>query len=149
MALYPIFIVAAVIALDQIIKIALVKALENGQITVINNFFHLIYVENYGIAFGMFKNKTLFFIITQSLLSVLIAFMIYKFHDKSIPMTICMSLILGGAIGNLIDRIRLGYVIDYFSFTIFPPVFNLADSAIVVGAILLSLILVFDKSINI
>jgi len=147
--LYPIFIVAAIIALDQIIKSTLVKALASGQITVIKNFFHLVYVENYGIAFGMFKNKTLFFIITQCIISVLISFVIYKFHSKSISLTICLSLILGGAIGNLIDRIRLGYVIDYLSFTIFPPVFNLADSAIVVGAILLSLILVFDKNIKI
>ena len=147
MALYPVFIVAAVIALDQIIKNVLAKALVHGPISVIKNFFNLIYVENYGIAFGMFKNKTMFFIITQCIISVFIAFMIYKFHNKSISVTICMSLILGGAIGNLIDRIRLGYVIDYFSFNIFPPVFNLADSAIVVGAILLSLILVFNKDI--
>ena len=149
MALYPIFIVAVVIALDQIIKNVLVRALADGPITVIKNFFYLIYVENYGIAFGMFKNKTLFFIIAICIISVLVAFMIYKFYDKSIPVTICLSLILGGAIGNLIDRIKIGYVIDYFSFTIFPPVFNFADSAIVVGAILLSLILVFDKSIQI
>lgn len=147
--MYPVLIAAAVVVLDQIIKNVLVKALENGSITVIKNFFYLVYVENYGIAFGMFKNKTLFFIITQCIISVLIAFMIYRFHDKSIPVAICLSLILGGAIGNLIDRIRLGYVVDYFSFTIFPPVFNLADSAIVVGAILLSLILIFNKDIKI
>lgn len=147
--MYPVLIAAAIVALDQIIKNVLVKALANGSITVIKNFFYLVYVENYGIAFGMFKNKTLFFIITQCIISVLIAFMIYKVHDKSISVAICLSLILGGAIGNLIDRIRLGYVIDYFSFTIFPPVFNLADSAIVVGAILLSLILVFNKEIKI
>ncbi|HWQ29814.1 MAG TPA: signal peptidase II, partial [Negativicutes bacterium] len=67
----------------------------------------------------------------------------------SMPATICLSLILGGAIGNLIDRLRLGYVVDYLSFSIFPPVFNFADSAIVVGAILLSIILVFDKRIQI
>ena len=145
--MYPILIAATVIALDQIIKKVLVKALEGGSITVIKNFFNLVYVENYGIAFGMFKNKTMFFITTQSIISIFIAFMIYRFHNKSIPVTICLSLILGGAIGNLIDRIRVGYVIDYLSFTIFPPVFNLADSAIVVGAILLSLILVFNKNI--
>ncbi|HOE57893.1 MAG TPA: signal peptidase II, partial [Bacillota bacterium] len=69
------------------------------------------------------------------------------FHNKSISVTVCLSLILGGAIGNLIDRIRMGYVIDYLSFTIFPPVFNLADSAIVVGAILLCLIIAFNKNI--
>lgn len=147
--MYPVLIIAAVVALDQIIKNVVVKALADGPITVIKNFFYLVYVENYGIAFGMFKNKTLFFIITQCIISVLLAFVIYKFQDKYISVTICLSLILGGAIGNVIDRIRMGYVIDYFSFTIFPPVFNLADSAIVVGAILLSLILVFNKEIKI
>ena len=147
MAVYPILIAAAVTVLDQVIKNYLVKALAAGQITVIKNFFYLTYVENYGIAFGMFRNKTLFFIISISIISVLVAYMIYKFHDKSVPVTVCLSLILGGAIGNLIDRIRLGYVVDYLHFSIFPPVFNFADSAIVVGAILLSLILVFNKDL--
>ncbi len=147
--MYSVFIAAAVIALDQIIKSVLVKALADGQITVIKNFFYLTYVENFGIAFGMFKNKTLFFIVAICIISILVVFMIYKFHKVSIPVTVCLSLILGGAIGNLIDRIRLGYVIDYLSFTIFPPVFNFADSAIVIGAIVLSLLIVFDKSIQI
>jgi len=106
-------------------------------------------VENYGIAFGMFKNKVLFFIVTNCIISAAVAFMIYKYRNKSVPVTICLSLILGGAIGNVIDRIKFGYVIDYLSFTIFPPVFNLADSAIVVGAILLSLLLIFGKDIKI
>ena len=147
MAVYPILIAAAIVALDQVIKNVLVKALAEGQITIIKNFFYLSYVENYGIAFGMFRNKTLFFIIAISIISAFVAFMIYKLRRVSVPVTICLSLILGGALGNLIDRIRLGFVIDYLHFTIFPPVFNFADSAIVVGAILLSLILVFNKDI--
>lgn len=147
--MYPVLIAAAVVAFDQIIKNILTKALASGPITVVKNFFNLVYVENYGIAFGMFKNKVMFFIVTNCIISVVMAFMIYKFRFKSIPVTVCLSLILGGAIGNQIDRIRLGYVIDYLSFTIFPPVFNLADSAIVVGAILLSLLLVFNKDISI
>lgn len=147
--MYPVLIAAAVVVFDQIIKNLLTKALASGPITVIKNFFNLVYVENYGIAFGMFKNKVIFFIVTNCIISVVMAFMIYKFRYKSTPVTVCLSLILGGAIGNNIDRIRLGYVIDYLSFTIFPPVFNLADSAIVVGAILLSLLLVFNKDISI
>lgn len=146
--MYPIFIAAAVIAIDQLAKNILVKALAGGPITVIRNFFNLVYVENYGIAFGMFKNKTVFFIITQMLISLVIIYVIYRFRNKSVPLTICLSMILGGAIGNLIDRIRLGYVVDYLSFSIFPPVFNFADSAIVVGAILLSLLIVFNKDIQ-
>jgi signal peptidase II len=147
--LYPVLIAAAVIISDQIIKNILAKALASGPITVIKDFFYLVYVENFGIAFGMFKNKVLFFIVTNCIISAVVAFMIYKYRRISVPVTICLSLILGGAIGNLIDRIRFGYVIDYLSFTIFPPVFNLADSAIVVGAVLLSLLLVFSKDISI
>ena len=146
--MYPIFIAAAVIVIDQITKNMLVKALADGPITVIRNFFNLVYVENYGIAFGMFKDKTIFFIVTQLLISVVIMYVIYRLRNKSVPLTICLSLILGGAVGNLIDRIRLGYVIDYLSFSIFPPVFNFADSAIVVGAILLSVLIVFNKDIQ-
>ncbi len=147
--MYPVIIAAAIILSDQVIKSILVKRLEGGPITVIKNFFSLVYVENYGIAFGLFKNKTLFFIITQSIISLLIMFVIFRLRNKSMPATICLSLILGGAIGNLIDRIRMGYVIDYLSFSIFPPVFNLADSAIVSGAILLCFILLFNKDIAI
>ena len=147
--MYPVLIAAAVIISDQIIKNILAKALASGPITVIKDFFYLVYVENFGIAFGMFKNKVLFFIVTNCIISAVVTFMIYKYRRISVPVTICLSLILGGAIGNLIDRIRFGYVIDYLSFTIFPPVFNLADSAIVVGAVLLSLLLVFSKDISI
>jgi len=146
--LYPVLIVAAIVAVDQLVKSILVKALANGPISVIGSFFRLVYVENYGIAFGMFKNKTMFFVITQTLIAMIVIFVIYKFRYKSVGMTICLSLILGGAIGNLIDRIRLGYVVDFLSFSIFPPVFNIADSAIVVGAILLSLMLVFSKDVQ-
>ncbi|MDF2521566.1 MAG: lipoprotein signal peptidase, partial [Clostridia bacterium] len=60
---------------------------------------------------------------------------------------ICLALIFGGAIGNLIDRIRLGYVIDFIHFRFFPPVFNIADSAIVVGAIALSALIIFTKEV--
>ncbi|MGE5632881.1 MAG: signal peptidase II [Caulobacteraceae bacterium] len=145
--MYPIIIAAAIVALDQAIKYYIVNSLPAEGITVIKNFFYLIYVENRGIAFGMLKNKTLFFIITISIISVAIAFMIYKFYKTYPFIAVCLSLILGGAIGNLIDRIRLGFVVDYLHFSIFPPVFNLADSAIVVGAILLGITVIFNKDI--
>lgn len=147
--MYPVIIAAAVVALDQIIKYFVSSNLITREIVVIKNFFYLTYVENYGIAFGMLQNKTLFLIITTGIIAAVVLFMIYKFYKAHLWMTVCLSLILGGAIGNFIDRIRLGYVVDYLRFTIFPPVFNLADSAIVVGAILLGAIVIFDKDINI
>lgn len=147
--MYSILIAAAIVVLDQVLKNVLVKALADGPITIIDNFLYLHYVENYGIAFGMLRNKTLFLIIASIIISITVLFFIYRFRNKSIAVTVCLSLILGGAIGNLIDRIRIGYVIDYISFTIFPPVFNLADSAIVVGSILLSIVILLDKNIKI
>jgi len=146
--LYPVVIAALVVALDQLIKYYVTANLITKEVTVIKNFFYLTYVENYGIAFGMFQNKTMFFIVTTSVIAAAVAFMMYKFYSVNLWVTICLSLILGGAIGNLIDRIRLGYVVDYLRFTIFPPVFNLADSAIVIGAIALGALVIFDKNLN-
>lgn len=147
--MYPVMIAAAVVVLDQIIKNFISNNVMTGQITVIKNFFYLTYVENYGIAFGMFQNKRIFFIITTSIIACAVLYMIYKFYRSNIMVTVCLSLILGGAIGNLIDRVRLGYVVDYLHFTIFPPVFNLADSAIVVGAFLLGAVIILDKDLKI
>lgn len=147
--MYPLLIVLAVIAMDQIVKIMIVsKVMPIGEIVVIKHFFSLNYVENYGIAFGMFKNKTLFFIVTVFIIAIVISYLIFKLCKKHIYVTICLSMILGGAMGNQIDRIRLGYVVDYLSFSIFPPVFNLADSAVVVGAFLLGIIVLLDKDLS-
>lgn len=147
--MYPVVITAVIVILDQVIKYFVSANLMTGEITVIKNFFYLTYVENYGIAFGMFQNKTLFFLITQSVISIVIVLLIYRLYKVHFWVTVCLAMILGGALGNLIDRARLGYVVDYLRFTFFPPVFNLADSAIVAGAILLGAIVILDKNINI
>lgn len=147
--LYSIMIIIAVVFLDQFIKFQIVdKVMPYGRLEIIKDFFYITYVENYGIAFGLFKNKNLIFIISISIIILILCYYIYKFRKTHVVITTCIALIVGGAIGNLIDRIKLGYVIDYLHFTIFPPVFNLADTAIVCGAILLSIILIFDKSIS-
>lgn len=146
--LYPFIIAAAVIVLDQFIKLQVVgRIVPFGDIVVIKNFFYLTYVENFGIAFGMFKNKTAFFVVSISIISLIVIYFIMKLRNKNVIITSCLALILGGAVGNLIDRVRMGYVVDYLHFTIFPPVFNLADSAIVVGSIALSLYIVLNKNI--
>lgn len=147
--MYWLLIVAALVGLDQYFKyLVVVNVLPVGSIEVVRNLFSLTYVENFGIAFGMFKNKTWFFIIMISIIAITMLYFIIRIQHKSIPVTICLSLLLGGAIGNLIDRVRLGYVIDYLHFSFFPPVFNLADSAVVVGAFLLGAIIVFKKDLN-
>lgn len=133
-------VVIAVIILDQLSKILALKYLAPiKDIPIINNIFHLTYVENRGAAFGLFQNQKLFFIITT--LIVLISIWFYTRNNR-LPgiMKLGLSLVAGGAIGNLIDRVRLGFVVDYFHAVIINfPVFNIADCAVVVGAILVSI----------
>ncbi|MDF2840946.1 MAG: Lipoprotein signal peptidase [Clostridia bacterium] len=146
--MYPIFIIAAVIGLDQFTKyLTLTKLMPIQNYSVIPGFLEFTYVENYGIAFGMFQNKTLFFIIAISIIAAFVLTLIFKMVKKHVFFTICLSLIFGGAIGNLIDRIRLGFVVDFIHFSFFPPVFNIADSGVVVGAIALGIAIMFTKEV--
>jgi signal peptidase II len=146
MNVYPILIIAAVIALDQYTKyLTLTRLVSIGDYNVIPGLLEFTYVENFGIAFGMFQNQRWFFVVTVSIVAVVVLFFIFKMFKKHVFFTICLSLIFGGAIGNLIDRIKLGFVVDFIHFSFFPPVFNIADSAVVVGAIALSIAILFTK----
>lgn len=131
-------LVIIVLILDQLSKILALKYLASiGDIPVIKNIFHLTYVENRGAAFGILQNQKLFFVIFALLVLGLIWF--YAHNNKlSKIMIYGLSLVTSGVIGNLIDRVRLGFVVDYFHFVNF-PVFNIADSAIVVGIILIGI----------
>ena len=125
---------------DQFTKFLVFKNLTlNQSIPVINNIFHLTLVFNKGAAFGIFKNYTFLFIGASLLIIIFIGFSFKKrYHALKINLlNLSMALILSGAIGNLIDRVRFGYVIDFLDFRIW-PVFNIADSLITIGAILLA-----------
>jgi signal peptidase II len=146
MCVYPVLIIAAVIAIDQFSKyLTVTRLMPIGDYNVISGFLEFTYVENFGIAFGMFQNQRWFFVISTCIIALVVLYFIFKMFKKYVFYTICLSLIFGGAIGNLIDRIRLGYVIDFIHFSFFPPVFNIADSAVVVGAIALSIAILFTK----
>ncbi len=109
-------------------------------------FFNIVYVENTGSAFGLFKSLgNTFFIIISIFAITLVSFLLVKEKDNRL----CYSLIIGGAAGNLVDRIIYGYVIDFFDFHIAGvhwPVFNIADSALTIGIILLFYKTLFKKS---
>ncbi|MBR0278208.1 MAG: signal peptidase II [Clostridia bacterium] len=111
---------------------------------IISGFLRFTYVENTGIAWGMFKNsKTLLILLSFIILAVII-FMLFKFKPKSIIVKTSAGMIIGGALGNIIDRILYGFVIDFLDFNIFNyPVFNLADCFIVVGSILFCIYIIF------
>ncbi len=137
------FVIVAVIVLDQISKY-MVKSrfMLNESIAIIENIFHLTYVRNFGAAFGILKHQKMFFVVLTT--AVLIGIIIFIRQQSNIHSMVkwSLSLVVGGAVGNLIDRVVHGYVIDFFDFRIW-PVFNIADMAIVVGAFLLSYYLIF------
>ena len=147
-----IFILTAIIViLDQISKLAAIKYLKgNSAYVIIENFLQFTYVENYGAAFGILQNKrTLFIIITLIVVFGLTIFLAKSYHYVTFTGRIALALFLGGAIGNFIDRIRLGYVVDFISVRLLNkydfPVFNIADIFIVIGTILIVILVLFDK----
>lgn len=137
-------IILILIAVDQLSKYWALNYLKDvGSISVIQNIFHLTYVENRGAAFGMFQNNQMIFVIVAILASI---FGLYYLHTKKIHLIgrTGILLIISGAIGNLIDRVKLGYVVDYFDFRIvWEYVFNVADVFVVVGTILLCVYILF------
>ncbi|NLX61044.1 MAG: signal peptidase II [Tissierellia bacterium] len=146
--------VLAIVLIDQITKLAAIKYLKgNKPFIIIEDFFQLHYVENTGAAFGIFKNGRYFFIIISILVIIFVAFFVFKYFNSLIlTMKIALSMFIGGAIGNLIDRIRLGYVVDFLSFRL-PwgydfPVFNIADTFIVISTIFIMVMLLFSKQEN-
>lgn len=135
-------VAAALVAADQITKLWAASTFELGGIGRYIGFrFYLTYIRNTGAAFGILPNVTLLLGILSALVSLGLGFfMLRRSADMSTLQRSAFTLILAGAVGNMIDRFRLGYVIDFIHFTL-PrfdfPVFNLADSFVVVGAALL------------
>jgi len=140
-------IVIFILSLDQLTKLLVIKNLTLYQsVPVLKNIFHITFVSNRGAAFGMLKNQVPVFIFAAFFAIVLIYVNIRKTQIKKISIyNLSLALILAGAIGNLIDRLRFGYVVDFLDFRVW-PVFNIADSAITIGAVLLGHTILFTKS---
>ena len=112
----------------------------HDSIIVIKDFFYITYVRNTGAAWSIFADKTWMLVIISLIIISFIILYVLKNKPKNKLEKIGYSMILGGAIGNFIDRIIYGYVIDFFDFYIFGysyPIFNLADTFIVIGVLLL------------
>ena len=127
-----------ILLLDQSTKHYVLTRMSPSQtIPVFQNYFHITFVKNAGAAFGIFQNQRIFFILITVVVVIIILLAYWKLaRDQNIYLTIALGLQLGGALGNFIDRVRFGYVIDFLDFRIW-PVFNVADMAIVGGVILL------------
>jgi signal peptidase II len=136
-----------VFAGDQLSKVWVVVALGPTPmlrgISLGPRWLNLVYAQNTGVAFGLFQNLPQLFTITSVLITVGAVY-VYVFHlpNRAAWVQVSMGLILGGAVGNIVDRLRLGSVIDFISVGWW-PVFNLADSAISVGVVALAAYLIF------
>ena len=140
------------IALDQATKFWAYNYLQPVGSIVITDFFRLTYLENRGAAFGIMYGAT-FFLVSVTIGVLVFLFFYYRKIPSGKPHTylkIALILFTGGAVGNLIDRIFQGFVVDFFHVIIFGyhfPVFNMADIFIVVGAIIFSILTIFIKDV--
>ena len=147
----------ALVAFDQFTKyIAVDKLKDNDSFVIFNGIFELFYVENKGAAYGIFSGRTSLFVIITSLILPLVIFEIYRiskmigmFGDK---VNVCalrwlqvdLFILIAGAVGNLIDRLIQGYVVDFFYFKLIDfPVFNVADCYITVASAVVIIICFF------
>ncbi len=130
-----------IIFLDQLIKFFIKQNFQiNKSVPIIKNILHLTYITNTGSAFGLFKGLNVFFILFSIIVIIVIFYYLKKIIENEKVLQFAIGLLLGGTIGNLIDRILYGAVIDFIDFRIW-PVFNLADSAVTISVVFLILLL--------
>lgn len=140
-AIFPgvlVLIVAAVLlAVDQIVKHFILLLLKPvGSVTLIPGWLEFSYVENTGAAFGLLKNQTWFLLLATAAVSIAIVVLLYRYRKHTFFSYSTSALLLAGGIGNLLDRLFYGYVVDYIHVMFFPYVFNFADCCVTVGAVL-------------
>jgi signal peptidase II len=123
------------------------------SIELLENFFHITYIRNKGAAFGILSGadesiRIPFFLVVSAIAIAVIFYILYSYHEESKLFPLSLALILGGAVGNMIDRIRFGEVVDFLDVHWYDhhwPAFNVADSAICIGVALLIINMLFEK----
>jgi signal peptidase II len=150
-------IVSTVIVLDQITK-ALVQNLMHlyQSIAIVPNFIHLIYLKNTGAAFGFLAGprsslRIVFFVLVSGVAIGCVSYLLKNLRPGRTSLVVSLSLILGGAVGNLIDRLRTGEVVDFIDLHwhhLHWPAFNVADSSITIGVILLFIQMLRKQSLG-
>ncbi|HBI1826430.1 TPA: signal peptidase II [Enterococcus faecalis] len=138
---------ALLVELDQWSKYLTVQNISLGETKeFIPGFLSLTHLRNTGAAWSLLEGKMIFFYVITVIVSVVIIYLLIKNYKKSIWYSVGLSFVLAGAIGNFIDRVRLGYVVDMLQtdFMNF-PIFNVADSTLVVGVICIFIYLILDE----
>jgi signal peptidase II len=138
---------ALVVGLDQWTKFITVKGIPLGTTRdFIPGFLSFTHLRNTGAAWSLLEGKMIFFYVVTIIVSGVIIYLLVKNYKRSVWFSLGLSLVLAGAVGNFIDRLRLGYVVDMIQtdFMNF-PIFNVADSALVVGVICIFVYLILDE----
>ncbi len=139
--------ICALVALDQYTKyLAVLHLKDKPAYIIINGVLELNYLENKGAAFGMLQNQKAFFIFVAVVILSVIGYVLFKTPEqkKYRSLHVLLSLIAAGAIGNMIDRIRLDYVVDFIYFVLINfPIFNVADMYVTVSTVFLVILLLF------
>ncbi|MCC5425349.1 signal peptidase II [Clostridium botulinum] len=138
------------IFLDRISKIWALNTLTSGRdIVVIKNLFTFSYLENRGAAFGIFQNRLIFLSLITAIVILGVVYFIVKYKPTSKLLKISLSLIISGAIGNLIDRIYYKFVVDFimlhYKDVYYFPTFNVADMLVVIGTVLLAIYILKEE----
>lgn len=144
--MFVIVIALLTVLLDVVSKYLTLQLLipAGGEVVVIPHLLNFCYVENRGAAFGILKDHRWIFMTVSVILIVLLVVMLKNTNITHKLFLTSVAMILGGGIGNMIDRIFVGYVVDFLKVTFIDfPVFNIADSAVVVGTILLAVYFIF------
>ena len=139
--------VILLIFLDQLTKyLAVIYLKDNGSVVLIDGILELLYVENRGAAFGIMYGMGWLFVVLALLVSAAVIYIYVKMprERKFLPLEVCMACIVAGAMGNIIDRIRNGFVVDFIYFSLIDfPVFNVADIYVTCSAIALIVLFLF------
>jgi len=144
---YLVFFLVAlfIIVADQVSKAWIRASIPEGYSLLKLGFFRITHVHNTGAAFGLFPDQSLLLTIFAIIAGIVVLFFVFYGHRYlpwfgSTPVVLTFGLVLGGTVGNLLDRFRFGYVTDFIDFSYWPA-FNVADSAVTVGVILFALLL--------
>ena len=145
--MFDFIMIIILIVIDQYTKhLAVLHLKDKPAFPVIPDVFELQYLENRGAAFGMLQNQKGFFIFIAGIVLIAIGYILFKMPEnkKYNILHILLVLIASGAIGNMIDRIRLNYVVDFFYFVLINfPIFNMADIYVSVACVLLAVVMLF------
>ena len=146
--LLSVLVILACVGIDQLTKLLAINNLRDlaDEIPVINKVFGLYYVENKGISFSMLSSRMGLIIIVTSIIMLLLIYVLIRTPKTCyyMPFSIVLTIIIGGALGNMIDRVFRGYVIDFIMLDFINfPIFNVADIFVCVGLFILVILIIF------